>query len=70
MTVIDPQKFSDLRRPKASFSPQQKVVAALLTLVGVWGFAIATLGVPALVYPMMVIVPALVVMLVLITWGM
>jgi hypothetical protein len=43
------------------------VMALLLTL---WGLAIFTFGVPALVWPMKLIVPGMIVALVLLTWGM
>ncbi len=47
-----------------------RILAVTLTLLAVWGMAIATLGVPALVWPMMLIVPAMVAGLVVLTQGM
>lgn len=51
-------------------SMEAKIVLALLSLIALWGLAIFTFGVPALVWPMMIIVPAIVLSLVLLTWGM
>ncbi|WP_342069179.1 hypothetical protein [Yoonia algicola] len=51
-------------------SMEAKIVLALLTVVAIWGFAILTFGVPALVWPMAIIVPGIVLGLVLLTWGM
>lgn len=51
-------------------SIQAKAVCVILSVVALWGFAIFSFGVPALVYPMMLIVPGMVLGLVLLTWGM
>ena len=51
-------------------SMEAKIVLGLITLVALWGLAIFTFGVPALVWPMKIIVPGIVVSLVLLTWGM
>lgn len=49
---------------------EAKIVLAILAVVALWGFSIFTFGVPALVWPMKIIVPGLIVSLVLLTWGM
>lgn len=54
----------------SALSVETKIVLALLTIVVLWGLAIFTFGVPALVWPMKIIVPGLVLSLVLLTWGM
>jgi len=59
--------FYDLFFP---ISTQAKIVCALLASIALWGAAIFTFGVPALVYPMMLIVPGMILGLVLLTWGM
>ncbi len=51
-------------------STEAKIVLAILAIVAFWGFAIFSFGVPALVWPMMLIVPGLIAGLVLLTWGM
>lgn len=42
----------------------------MIGVLGLWGLAIFNFGVPALVWPMMLIVPSLVLGLVLLTLGM
>lgn len=58
--------------PKLFFplSMEAKIVLAILAVLTLWGLAIFTFGVPALVWPMKLIVPGLVLSLVLLTWGM
>ncbi len=51
-------------------SMEAKIVLGILAVIALWGLAIFTFGVPALVWPMAVIVPGLVLSLVLLTWGM
>ncbi len=51
-------------------SMEAKIVCAILAAVALWGLAIFTFGVPALVWPMKIIVPGMVLSLVLLTWGM
>lgn len=65
-------KESVMDVPKLFFplSTEAKIVLAILLVVALWGLAIFTFGVPALVWPMKLIVPALIVSLVLLTWGM
>ena len=43
---------------------------ATVAVVALWGVAIAAFGVPALVWPMKLIVPGMIVALVALTWGM
>jgi len=59
--------FCDLFFP---MSTQAKIVCALLATIALWSVAIFSFGVPALVYPMMLIVPGMILGLVLLTWGM
>ncbi|EBA13869.1 hypothetical protein [Roseobacter sp. CCS2] len=51
-------------------STEAKIVLTILAVVALWGLAIFTFGVPALVWPMKLIVPGLILSLVLLTWGM
>ncbi|PJI86088.1 hypothetical protein BC777_2445 [Yoonia maricola] len=51
-------------------SMEAKIVLAILAVVALWGLAIFTFGVAALVWPMTLIVPGIVLSLVLLTWGM
>ncbi|MEJ8562600.1 hypothetical protein QTO30_16135 [Yoonia sp. GPGPB17] len=51
-------------------SMEAKIVWGILALVAIWGLAIFSFGVPALVFPMALIVPGIVLGLVLLTWGM
>ena len=57
-------------RPYLNLSTEAKIALTVIALLIAWGFAIATFGVPALVWPMKFIVPAAVLGLVLLTWGM
>ena len=49
---------------------ETKILLVVFTLLALWGLAIFTFGVPALVWPMKLIVPGLVILLVLLTLGM
>jgi len=49
---------------------EARILGAILLVLAVWGLAIAAFGVPALVWPMKLIVPALVVGLIVLTVGM
>ncbi len=51
-------------------STEAKIVLAILAVMAIWGLAIFTFGIPALVWPMKLIVPGLILSLVLLTWGM
>lgn len=51
-------------------SMEAKIVWMMVAVVALWGLAILTFGVPALVWPMKLIFPGLVLSLVLLTWGM
>ena len=58
---------------RAYFFPlgtEAKIVLLMLGVVALWALAIFTFGVPALVWPMKIIVPGLILSLVLLTWGM
>ena len=48
---------------------ETRILLIILAVFALWGLAILTFGVPALVWPMKLIVPACVVMLVVITWS-
>ena len=51
-------------------SMEAKIVWTILAVLTLWVLAIFTFGVPALVWPMKIIVPGMVLSLVLLTWGM
>ncbi len=57
-------------RPVLDSSTETKLALAVLALVAVWALAVAIFGVPALVWPMKLIVPGMVLGLVALTWGM
>lgn len=57
-------------RSLLSLSAETKIVLSVLFVLITWGLAILTFGVPALILPMTIVVPAMVVCLVLLTWGM
>lgn len=52
-----------------SASPELRVVAVILLVLALWGVAIATFGYPALIVPMLALVPTMFVVLLLITVG-
>ena len=49
---------------------EAKINLMILAVLSLWALVIKTFGFPALVWPMAVIVPTLVLSLVLLTWGM
>lgn len=49
---------------------EAKIALVVLAVLALWGVAILTFGVPALVWPMKLVVPGIVLGLVLLTWGM
>ena len=49
---------------------ETKILLVVFAILALWGLAIFTFGVPALVWPMKLIVPGLVVLLVVLTLGM
>ena len=57
-------------RPVMTSSTETKIALATIAVVILWGLAVAAFGVPALVWPMKLIVPGMVVGLVALTWGM
>ena len=64
---------ADLLAPLAPLLPatrEGEVLAFTLALVALWAVAIAVFGIPALLWPMKLIVPALLIGLVALTWGM
>ncbi len=71
MTVIDPQDTpSRIPRFGVTLSLEAKILLVIFTLLAIWGFAIFTFGIPALLWPMKLIVPALIAMLFVLTWFM
>ena len=56
-------------RPILPDSKETKILLTVLFLLSLWGVAIATFGIPALVWPMKLIVPTAVVCLILLTAG-
>ncbi len=71
MTAIDQdtRKPTNLR-PSLNLSLEAKILLAVFAVLTLWAFAIFTFGIPALVWPMKIIVPGMVLGLVLLTWGM
>ena len=67
ITATMKETFAEWRNFFFPISMEAKIVLALITLVALWGLAIFTFGVPALVWPMKIIVPGIVVSLVLLT---
>ena len=57
-------------RPVLNSSRETKIALAAIAAVLLWGLAIAVFGVPALVWPMKLIVPGMIMGLVALTWGM
>ena len=57
-------------RPLLESSRETKIILAILAALVIWAMAIVAFGVPALVWPMKLIVPGLVFGLVALTWGM
>lgn len=71
MTAIDPQDTPS-RSPRfgVTLSLEAKILLVIFTLLAIWGVAIFTFGIPALLWPMKLIVPALIAMLFVLTWSM
>ena len=57
-------------RPLLDSSRETKIILAILAVLAFWGITILAFGVPALVWPMKLIVPGLCFGLVALTWGM
>lgn len=57
-------------RPLMPATAETKILMTVLLVLTLWGLAILTFGVPALVWPMKAIVPLAFAALVAITWGM
>ncbi len=57
-------------RPLIPVTTEAKILLSVLLVLTLWGLAIMTFGVPALVWPMKAIVPLAFAALVAITWGM
>lgn len=51
-------------------SLEMKILLVIFAVLAFWGLAIFTLGLPAFVWPMKVIVPGMVLGLVVMTWSM
>jgi hypothetical protein len=51
-------------------SRDARILVATLLVLSLWVIAIAIFGIPALLWPMKLIVPGIVLALVLLTWGM
>ncbi|MBT8459986.1 MAG: hypothetical protein KJN60_09985 [Boseongicola sp.] len=71
MTAIDPQqtrqKFPGFY---LSLSLEARILLVIFSLLAIWGLAIFTFGIPALLWPMKLIVPAGIAMLFILTWFM
>lgn len=63
--VFLPQRYAGLKLNRTA-----KIVLAIVLLLALWAVAIVTFGVPAFVWPMRIIVPAMVIGLVMLVWGM
>ena len=57
-------------RPLLALNLEAKIVIAVLIILSLWGLAILTFGVPALVWPMKLIVPTMVLGLALLVVGL
>ena len=64
------ETMAEWRSRLFTMSMEAKIVWGILAAVAIWGLAIFSFGVPALVFPMALIVPGIVLSLVLLTWGM
>lgn len=65
--------FRELTSPLSSLSAissETKIVLTVLAVLSLWGIAILTFGVAALVWPMKIIVPGMILGLVLLTRGL
>ena len=56
-------------RQRIRSSVEFRIMAVVLTLLGLWGLAIATVGYPALIVPALCLVPVIFAVLMLITVG-
>lgn len=54
----------------SAISSETKIVLIILAVLSLWGLAILTFGVAALVWPMKIIVPGMILGLVLLTRGL
>ena len=63
--VFLPQRYAGLTLNRSA-----KIILLVAFLLALWGLAILAFGVPAFVWPLRLIVPALVVCLVMLVWGM
>ena len=63
------EMLAPLRLLKA-LNPEVRILLVALCFFALWGLAIASFGLPALLWPMKLAVPGIVLMLVLITWSM
>lgn len=71
MTAIDPNDTpTNTLRFGIKLSLETKILLVIFTLLVIWGIAIFTFGIPALLWPMKLIVPALIAMLFVLTWSM
>ena len=69
MTAIDPRHTpSRTLHFGLTLSFEAKILLVIFTLLAIWGVAIFTFGIPALLWPMKLIVPALIAMLFVLTW--
>lgn len=80
-TTTDPNSSSTSGRAEATFAqatargramgatPEFRVVVGLVLMLILWGSAIATFGYPALILPVLALVPVMFVVLLLITVG-
>ena len=57
-------------RSSFTLSLEAKILLVILAVLTLWALAILTFGIPALVWPMKVMVSSIVLGLVLLTWGM
>ncbi len=51
-----------------ALSIEAKILVALGAILGLWAFSIMAFGIPALVWPMKLVVPAMFLCLIWITW--
>jgi hypothetical protein len=57
-------------RPLKELNSEIKILLIALCVIALWGLAIASFGLPALLWPMKLAVPGLVLLMVVITWSM
>lgn len=56
--------------PMPKFGFTAKVLLGVFIILSIWALAIATFGIPAVIWPMKIIVPLSVLTLVLLTYGL